>query len=1714
MKKIVSAFVVFILLASALGMFTTTAGYKNSVIDVNVIKVKPNDNTIFEKNEIVNNINDLKSFFTENQGQVDSLVEYYMVGKGIWLLEDGVVFDIKEPIKEPRRNVLDKFSTITDPEPQLGVRFKLNFVNSNKVKPQGIDVLPSKSNFFYGNEPDKWCTDVPNYQRIIYENIYNKIDLVYYNTADGLKYDFIIHPGGNPADIVLKYEGIDTLDIDNKGDLIIRTAVGNLKDEGLFIYQSNDNGETVINGNFKLFDSTTYGFMITGNYDPNLDLVIDPALDYSTYIGGSGMDMGYAIEVDSAKNMYVCGYTASDDFDTTTGAYQEAKSGSSGNDAFAVKINPQGNGVNDLVWATYLGGTGNEQCYDLALDSSNNVYLTGITYSTSFPTAGTPYDTVSNGGGDTFCSKISSNGQSLLYSTYYGGSNVDNAYSIALDSSNNMYVTGHTSSNTTLPTTAGCYQSTGDTGWGYDVFFAKISTAGGGSSDLMYSTYLGGSAGTGGMPGSDQGYAITVDTSGNAYITGTTWSSDFDFTANAFKTTISGQQDAFISKINPAGSGTSDLVYSTYVGGGTGYGGTGTAMQTGYGIALDSNNHVVITGKTDATNFYTSTNAYQSSFSTGASSWEADIFVFKINPTGSTQPSYSSYLGGNFDDCGYDIEIDSLDYAYIAGTTGSYSSSSNTFPVTPTAYDKTFNGGNFDAVVCKISTTSNSLPYASYLGGSIGWDYGYGIAYDADYKMYATGYNSGDFPNTTGAYDQSFNKGYQDAFATRLEFNNLPIVVDLNVSCVNVWRTNSVYVYANGTDVEDLESALTPTFQFKHNSVGNWQNYTNDPTNITTANYNNNRWWVTVNFPASADIGWYDFSVEFVDTGSMLSGPFILAKGMYLHNNLPNLVVPLPTLSKNTAKKNEEVSVIVNAEDIEDAESELAVTVEYRDPTDYKWNISYINTSAFKGIYVGGQWMVNITVPFGKTYDFGTFDFRVNVSDIDNGFTGWYYLYDQLTITNDAPVFIDVGLSTYSILRTNSVYLYSNCSDFETPEHQLTYSAQYKHSSDSDWTDLTDSAYATDRWRTTFETDTGSKLGEYSFRVKFEDNMGLSTDWQEIDTMLTVLNNKPYITYGLEEIEVGFDPITITLSDYENDVEDDHLHLNWSVPATTYYYLESVEIIDIELDRLKLTPKLDVDGEEDITLILTDKDGGTVSWTNLTIIVESTITYIEPEVTLVSPLNDVFVTEKRPTLEWDLYNPDEFDVNFTVYLDENPNPTTVRATGLTSMSYKLEEDLENEKTYYWYIAPSFGIGPLTPWNFTVKLGYQKIYGVNLTSEDNILEIKQGSKGHTNLTVKNLGNVADTIDFELTSKNFKQTYLKLNKSSLQLASLETGWLQLEITPSPSYGEGWYMIMVTAKSKGNISQTDSVNIWVNVISKFDLAEYNVTIEVYPLTKTIKQGESGTVSLIIKNLGNQIENFEVDYQSLDFVGTSIVFENKTFTLGPGETKTVQVTINIPESMATGPYTITFQVNSTNSIDKTEELVVTVEEKSSPGPETPDNGDGNKTDDKDDDNTMMVAGVSLVIIIIIILIVAMMVLRKKKEEEYLKQLEEEETGEERVGLGEGDQQPPMEPPAPDTGELPMAQPMPVEPVDETAAPQPESPSVRVEPTPVQEYQQPVNGYYQEPAAEGYYQQQAVDTGAQPEYEPTPTPVVETAAPAPPAEPSVAQPVDAKKVE
>jgi hypothetical protein len=603
----------------------------------------------------------------------------------------------------------------------------MRFLNTKAGSPGiGEAKLPGTLNYFIGNDPSLWRTEIPTFGAVRYRDLYAGIDLLHYGAASGeLEHDLVVAPGADPGQIGFSIEGTQTQVLESSGELVLGISAGELRLRRPLIYQESAAGRTLVAGGYQS-DGARVGFWL-GAYDLTLPLIIDPTLAWSTYLGGTGTDSAYAMALDSSGNAYIAGDTDSTNFPKLT-PFQAARSGAS--DAFVSKLNAAGTA---LLYSTYLGGTTTETAYGIAVDAAGSAYVTGRTNSANFPTTAGAYQVTYGGApNDAFVTKLSAAGSTLAFSTYIGKSGDDQGFGIAVDAGGNVYVAGYTIASN-FATTAGAFQIV--IGGSVDLFVTKFNPAG---SALIYSTFLGGA-------GSDLPYSIAVDSSGNAYVSGYTGSSNFPATGGAYQVSLGGSIDAFVTKLNSTGTA---LVYSTYVG--------GTTAERGYAIAIDSGGNAYLTGPTDSTNFPTTAGAYQTTY--GGS---ADAFVTKLNPAGSALV-YSTYLGGSGTEDGRGIAVDSSGNAYITGNT-----SSTNFPVT-NAYQGT-SGGAQDAFVTKLNPAGSALVYSTYLGGTAS-DQGQAIAVDAAGLAYVAGYTtSTNFPSV--APFQASNAGGQDAFVIKFAPN-------------------------------------------------------------------------------------------------------------------------------------------------------------------------------------------------------------------------------------------------------------------------------------------------------------------------------------------------------------------------------------------------------------------------------------------------------------------------------------------------------------------------------------------------------------------------------------------------------------------------------------------------------------------------------------------------------------------------------------------------------------------------------------------------------------------------------------------------------------------------------------------------------------------------------------------------------------------------------
>ncbi len=704
--------------------------------------------------EMIRSYANLPMSFEANRGQTDSSVKFLSRGAGytLFLTRDHAIL------------IAAALAAYSGPETsalagscQQGVISTLKLVGANRrSQPEGIDQLPGTVNYFIGNDPKKWRTGIPTYTRVRYRNIYPGIDLLYYGNHRELEYDFVLAPGADAKLIRMRFDGVRHLQRAANGDLVASAPDGALTLRRPLVYQVEDGRRVPVHGKFVLAAQNTVRFRL-GRYDRSKPLVIDPVLMYSTFLGGKGTDTAYAIAVDSSGEAYIAGSTSSTNFPVTPGAFQPQDNAAANQSltGFVAKLNAAGTA---LVYATYLGGSG----------ASSTITL-----------------------------------------------NIDSIRAIAVDSAGDAYVTG-TAGSTDFPVTQGAFQTTNKAAANEvpTSFVTELNPTG---TALVYSTYLGGSgsplctANCSGYPGGDTGYGIAVDTAGEAFVTGQTYSTDFPVTSDAFQTTNHAagakEYNAFITKMNAAGTA---LVYSTYLGG-SGAAGAGDSSAA---IAVDSSGNAYVAGETASTDFPVTSEAFQTTLHASGSTYTySDAFVSELNPTG-TALVYSTFLGGSSSDFASGLAIDTSGNAYITGTT-----SSSNFPVTSGAFQTadncTINGNPCsNAFITKVNPSGSALVYSTHLGGSGGvihlsptlssadGDHATGIAIDSSGDAYVTGKTpSSNFPMTTGAY-QSVNNdqtasgvGGYNAFITELNPMGTALVY-------------STYLGGNGWNPSDLVGVI------------------------------------------------------------------------------------------------------------------------------------------------------------------------------------------------------------------------------------------------------------------------------------------------------------------------------------------------------------------------------------------------------------------------------------------------------------------------------------------------------------------------------------------------------------------------------------------------------------------------------------------------------------------------------------------------------------------------------------------------------------------------------------------------------------------------------------------------------------------------------------------------------------------------------------------
>ena len=675
--------------------------------------------------------------FESNQGQFDPRVKYLARGNGytLFLTANDAVISLYSSAQHVEPTEAGSFNARTANKSRSSTAQKLStsvmrmhLVNGNS--PTNIaasDRLPGRINYYIGNDPSKWQTDVGQYSRISYENVYAGVNMAFHGAQHQMEFDFIVAPGANSAPIELGFSGARKITTDDFGNLILSSAAADLTLHRPVAYQRQNGMRQPVDARFVVKANNEVGFAL-GSYDRTRELVIDPVLTYATYLGGSAEDEAFAIAVDSSGNAYVAGQTASPNFPAPGGTIGT----SGGFDAFVTKLNATGTAPLDFT--TIIGGSGNDSALGIAVNSTGT-YVVGNA-GTGFASTVTIGPT---GGQDVFVAKLNSTTGVTPYVTKIGGTGTESGNGIAVDSSGNAYIAGQTDS-TDFPGTSSSPIQSANAGT-IDGFVAELNATG---TALTFSTYLGGS-------NDDLVTGIALDGSNNAYVTGITNSSNFPTTMGAFQTTQPGVENGFVTAIKSDGSA---LNYSTYLGGS----GTDDAL----GIAVDSAGEAYVTGDTNSPNFPTVNP--QSSFN-GAT----DVFVSKLTSDGSAL-LFSTYFGGMLDDAGTGIALDSFGDAYVTGRT----TSSNYQTTVETAFQPLIYGSP-SAFVTEFSNTG-FVVYSSYFGGNLSQNtlpvtptpIG-AIAVDSSSNAYLAGNTTSNIGlASAGAVQSNFGGGLADGFVAKV----------------------------------------------------------------------------------------------------------------------------------------------------------------------------------------------------------------------------------------------------------------------------------------------------------------------------------------------------------------------------------------------------------------------------------------------------------------------------------------------------------------------------------------------------------------------------------------------------------------------------------------------------------------------------------------------------------------------------------------------------------------------------------------------------------------------------------------------------------------------------------------------------------------------------------------------------------------------------------
>ena len=1391
----------------------------------------PDDNTLQGTRNLLENA---PKVFTENKGQVkDPEIRFYDTGGSIWFTDSGVWFNIWEQEIKSEINPMDLLDPFKMYKPKeltrrRGVIIKQEFLGANQVIPHGINRVLWNSNFFYGNDSSKWRANVPNYQEIYYENIYDGIDLRYYLSNTGLKYDFIIHPWGNSQDIRLRYTGVKNLVTDYYGNLILKTGYKDIIDGNIFIYQEENYKINPVEGRFVLYGDNEFGFEIIGEYSKDMDLIIDPNLnlEYSTYTGGTNEDTIHDLDIDSKGNVYATGQTKSGNFPKTPGVFDEVLNGTS--DVFVFKIDENGSA---LLFSTFIGGDDFEEGFNIAIDLAGNSYITGYTYSPDFPTTPGAFDSELIGE-DVFVLKLNENGSDLIYSTLIGGDSGERGFDIIINDNGEAIIEGYTYSKTTFPITPDAFDSSHN--GGDDLFILKLSQNG---STVLYSTFIGGS-------GSDLAGSMDIDSQGNIVVCGSTTSSDFPNTTGTYDSTLGGFIDGIVFKFNMSSN---KLLFATYIG--------GSLNDLAASIAIDQEDNILISGGTGSSDFPITKNAFDSTLER-----IVDGFIAKINPTG-TKLLYSTYFGGNnFEDIG-NIKVDSFGNIIVTGR-----SNSTNLSVTNDAYQHT-NRGGWDGFILKLNKTGSKCLYLSYFGGT-NTDHNYFNKIDAKNNLYFTGYSySNNFPTTSGVYSQSA-FGDRDGFLAKFSSNDRVDIESIEL-LENNEPVSTVYAklqpYTFRIKVEDSfgidDINLVRVILKANNSIIklNWNRISNkfteilDPNNYVTleqtslaVNDSDKNWTIdfdiTFNWTYPGDcytdieVKMYTFSTypvinktsHFFEVNNKLN--FI---GELTLEGEDSRIIPEFGLVRGgeTLKWSGLTTVYDGTTDVYPNSSEFEV--ELTDSNDDSWSVAP---------NPGQEIIINSNTP--KETNQSGFNYSIKLVDIPQecDLTNESYTifidYDNVTFSDPSPksskwhttdeivagiTITDLGggvVDGSSIQFATSVDNGENWINWKNAKVV----SNAKEIMIEETVALPDGDSNLIKWRARDSLGNGPRESDqYKIMVDTTDVEFL--DHSPIQDQISRSEN---ITFNITLFD-GTSGVNASTIQYATSIDNGTTWSKWS-------YIEGFENADEIYVTINLT--FPNGTENKIKLRAVDIAGNGPEESDEYIIKINTWVPPEPppqkpkpECFLLKPTNGFIINKTSVELSWELLNKSMLETTYELYFDKIISPGKLY-DNLTNTSIIID-DLDNNTVYYWTIIPIFngtsGRCISGTWRFTVKLDPEKsngkpdknetLYKLDITGPEFII-LKPGQEKVIQVSVVNLGEERDTIKlkvqvtnelanitidepttFELERNKIRQSIITIKLSdNIEPGSFEINVLALSLKSGGNVTDE-HIIMVEVKNEDN-------------------------------------------------------------------------------------------------------------------------------------------------------------------------------------------------------------------------------------------------------------------------------------------------------------------------